>query len=115
MSEQAKGHLESLLRRCASADPEEAVTWEDPLSIELSGKYVNVLFTTGGPHFEVLIELDEEVEGFFEGTAMGGFAIYKDWFEGEACLMSALEAQAILDAIMRDPEDLRTEDEDDDR
>lgn len=114
MSEQAQEHLKRLLERCASTDPDEAVTWDDPLSIELSGKYVNVLFTTGGPHFEVLIELDEEVEGFFEGTAIGGFAVYRNWFEGEACLMSVPDAQAILDAIMRDPEDLRMEDEDDD-
>ena len=103
-----RGHLTSLLERAGSTDPDWALTDESPLSVEVSGKYVNVLFSTGGPHTELTAEYDdaEAAEYWFENVPQGAWFTYMDWGTREDVYISRHDAGTILAAIMRDPEEL---------
>lgn len=103
-----RGHLESLIERAQSTDPDEALTSEAPLSLEVSGKYVNVLFSTGGPHTEFTAEYAdaEEAEYWFENEPRGGWFTYMDWGTREDEYVAGHIAQAIMAGILRDPDEL---------
>ena len=104
----ASEHLAALVARCESTDPDEATTNESPLSLEVQGKYVDVLFTTGGPHFEVQLSYVDagDAEYWFENEPNGGTATYLDWSESDVVRFGRYEAAAIAHAITRDPDEL---------
>lgn len=101
----ARLHLASRVREAESVDPEIAMTYETPLEVTQSGRYVKIVFTTGGPHFEVLLELEDEFE-YYETEASGGFATFLNWNESDVCLIGPYDARTILHAIWREPDDL---------
>ena len=107
--------LDSLLDQARSTDPDWALTNESPLSVERSGKYVNVLFSTGGPHTELLAEYwdDESAEYWFENEPAGAWFTYKDWGTREDLYISPQDAGLIMTAIMRDPEEVGQDGDDD--
>ena len=107
--------LDSLLDQARSTDPDWALTNESPLSVERSGKYVNVLFSTGGPHAELLAEYwdDESAEYWFENEPAGAWFTYKDWGTREDLYISPQDADLIMTAIMRDPEEVGQAGDDD--
>lgn len=100
------GALADLLERAASSDPDEALTNESALSLEVSGKYVNVLFSTGGPHVELTAEYWDAgaAEYWFENEPAGAWFTYKDWGTREDVYIAPREAESIMQAITRDPE-----------
>jgi hypothetical protein len=106
MSE-AREYLRRYVEMAERTD-EEGMTWESALSIERSGKYVEILFCTGGPHFDVLLEFpdDEAGEFFFESEPVGGIAHYGNWFESDYCGISAHDANSLLLGVLRDPDEL---------
>ena len=101
-------HLSSLLERAESTDQDWALTNESPLSVERSGKYVNVLFSTGGPHTEITVEYDDDEAGeyWFENEPQGAWFTYMDWGTREDVYIPRYDAQKIMQAIMRDPSEL---------
>ena len=101
-------HLASLTERAASVDPDWALTNESPLSLEVSGKYVNVLFSTGGPHTELTVEYDdaEAAEYWFENEPQGAWFTYMDWGTREDVYIGRSDAYSIVQAILRDPDEL---------
>ncbi len=103
--------LEYLLARAASTDPDDAITGETPLSVEQSGKYVNVLFSTGGPHTEFLAEYwsEEDAQYWFESVPAGGWFTRKDWGTREDVYVGNLDASRIMDALSRTPDELSAE------
>lgn len=103
-----RGQLASLLERAESTDPDWALTNESPLSLEVSGKYVNVLFSTGGPHTEVTVEYDDDqaAEYWFENDPQGAWFTYMDWGAREDQYIARYQAASIMQAIMRDPDEL---------
>lgn len=106
-----QGHLDSLLERAASIDPDWALTNEAPLSLEVSGKYVNVLFSTGGPHTELTAEYADadDAEYWFENEPQGAWFTFMDWGTREDKYIGRQDAFAIMQAITRDPESLDDE------
>ena len=108
--------LASLLERAESTDPDWALTNETPLSLEVSGKYVNVLFSTGGPHTEITVEYDdaEAAEYWFENDPQGAWFTYMDWGMREDKYMGRRDADSIMQAILRHPDELGEADSDDD-
>ena len=100
--------LAYLMERAESTDPDSALTNESPLSLEVSGKYVNVLFSTGGPHTEFTAEYwdAESAEYWFENEPAGGWFTRKDWGSREDMYISALDAGLIMQAITRDPDEM---------
>ena len=108
--------LASLLEQAESTDPDWALTNETPLSLEVSGKYVNVLFSTGGPHTEFTAEYwdAESAEYWFENEPAGGWFTRKDWGTREDVYVAAYTAELIMQAITRAPETLEEVDADTD-
>lgn len=106
--------LRDLLERAESTDPDEALTNESPLSLEVSGKFVNVLFSTGGPHAELLAEYwdAEDAEYWFENEPMGGWFTRKDWGSREDVYLGAEDAYSIMRAIARNPEEVGADTDD---
>lgn len=100
--------LESLLRRAESTNPDDALTNETPLSLEVSGKYVHVLFSWGGPSTELLAEYAdaEDAEYWFENEPAGAWFTYKDWGTREDVYIGVHGADAIMQAITRDADEL---------
>lgn len=100
--------LAHLMGRATSTDPDDALTFETPLSLEVSGKYVNVLFSTGGPHTELLAEYwdTESAEYWYENEPAGAWFTRKDWGSREDVYISALDAGLIMQAITRDPDEM---------
>lgn len=103
--EKMQGHLSSLLERAESTEEGWALGNEAPLSLEVSGKYVNVLFSTGGPHTELTAEYSdaEEAEYWFENEPQGAWFTFMDWGVREDKYISRHDAYAIMQAITRDP------------
>lgn len=103
--------VKSLTERAESTDPDWALTNETPLAVDVSGKYVNVLFSTGGPHTEITVEYDdaEAAEYWFENDPQGAWVTFKDWGTREDVYVSAYTAAGIMSAIMRDADDLGAE------
>lgn len=87
---------------------EAGLSSDSPLSVEVNGKYVDVLFQTGGPHFEVQFEFEdsEAAEYWFENEPTGAVAHFADWGESDYCGVYADDAATILAGITRDPSDL---------
>ena len=112
--DKARETVKSLLERAESTDPDWALHMETPLGVERSGKYVNVLFSTGGPHTELLAEYwdEESAEYWFENEPAGAWVTYKDWGTREDLYISATDAATIMRALGRDPGELTGEDED---
>ena len=100
--------LASLLEQAESTDPDWALTNESPLSLEVSGKYVNVLFSTGGPHTELTAEYDdaEAAEYWFESDPQGAWFTRMDWGTREDQYIPRYQAATIMQAIMRDRDEL---------
>lgn len=100
--------LANLLGRAENVFADEGMTGEDALSVEVNGKYVDVLFTTGGPHIEVQLEFwdSEAGEYWFENEPRGGRLTYMDWGEREDLAISAHDAFKLQAALMRDPEQM---------
>lgn len=103
-----------LVERAQSTNPDTALTNESPLSLEVSGKYVNVLFTTGGPHLEITVEYAdaEEAELWFEEEPRGAWVTFMDWGVREDVYIGPSRAGEIMRALVRDPEELEEGDED---
>lgn len=103
--------VKSLTERAESTDPDWALTNESPLAVEVSGKYVNVLFSTGGPHTEITVEYDdaEAAEYWFENDPQGAWVTFKDWGTREDVYVAPYVAGPIMAAITRDPESLDAE------
>lgn len=97
-----------LVERARSADPDDALHSQTPLSLEVSGKYVEVLFTTGGPHLEITVEYadSEGAELWFEEEPRGAWVTYMDWGTREDYRIGGSEAGEIMRALMRDWEEL---------
>lgn len=113
-NEKAQTALKRLLERAESTDRDEAMTIEDPLDIEVNGKYVDVLFSTGGPHIEVQLEFERGSDGdyWFENAPERGRLKYVDWFEEPTYAhLNSEEAWLIQSAILRDPDDPMFEDD----
>lgn len=112
----AYADLASLLDRAESNDPDWALTNEAPLDLDVRERYVYVLFTTGGPHTEILVEYDdaEAAEYWFENEPRVAVLTHMDWGTRADVSMSAHDAGKIMQAIMRDPSELDTDDDDDD-
>lgn len=110
-----RDHASSLLQRAASTDPDDALTSESPLSLEVSGKYVNVLFSTGGPHTEMTAEYEDadSAEYWYEVSPVGAWFTYMDWGVREDMWLGAGHTELLMVAIMRDPENLTGEEDDD--
>lgn len=100
--------LQGLLERAQSIDPDDALTSESPLSLEVSGKFVHVLFSWGGPSTELLAEYGdaEEAECWFENEPAGAWFTRKDWGTREDQYIGPEDADAIMQAITRDPAEL---------
>lgn len=92
----------------AADETENGLSWESPLSVETNGKYVDVLFQTGGPHFDVQFEYDdaEAAEFWYENEPTGAVAHFADWGESDWCGVNADDAGRLVDAINRDPSTL---------
>jgi hypothetical protein len=114
--EKMAASLASLLERAESTDPDWALTNETPLSLEVSGKYVNVLFSTGGPHTELTAEYAdaEDAEYWFENTPQGAWFTRMDWGTREDKYIGPHDAGSIMQAITRDTEGLEEVDADTD-
>lgn len=108
--------LADLLERAKSTDPDDALTTETPLSLEVSGKYVNVLFSTGGPHTEFTAEYwdTESAEYWLENEPAGGWFTRKDWGSREDVYVAKYTAELIMQAITRDPDEMQEADDTDD-
>ena len=106
--------LARLIERAESTDPDEALTNESPLSVEQSGKYVNVLFSTGGPHTEITVEYtdEESAQLWFENEPVGAWFTRMDWGSREDVYFDRLDAYEIMQAITRDPDSLDEEGDD---
>ena len=106
----ARQDADHLRKRAESTDLDSALTNESPLSLEVSGKYVNVLFSTGGPHTEILAEYSdaEEAEYWYENEPQGAWVTHMDWGTREDVYVGPSDAYAIMQAIMRDPDELET-------
>lgn len=107
----SKAHeaLKRLLERAESRIVEEGMTHEDPLSIEVNGRYVNIVFTTGGPHIEVQLDFGYEGGGdyWFEEAPERGRLEHVEWFqEPEVAYFGSEDAWLIQSGILRDPDDL---------
>jgi hypothetical protein len=109
----AQEALARLLQRAESTVAGEGMTYEDPLSIEVNGRYVDILFTTGGPHIEIQLDFGYECGGayWFEQAPERGRLDYMDWGKHEVAYLGSEEAWLIQSAIFRDPDDLEEEDE----
>ena len=105
---QGPAELASLVERAESTDPDWALTDESPLSLEVSGKYVNVLFSTGGPHTEILVEYEdaEAAEYWFENEPRVAIFTFMDWGTREDVTVSKWDAEKIMSAIVRDADEL---------
>lgn len=105
--------LADLLARAESTDQDDALTNESPLSLEVSGKFVNVLFSTGGPHTELLAEYwsAEDAEYWFENEPAGAWFTRKDWGTREDVYISSHDAEKIMQAITRDPDEMGGEEQ----
>lgn len=105
---QVERDAEWLVERANSTDPDTALTGESPLSLEVSGKYVNVLFSTGGPHLEMLTEYidSEDAELWFEQEPRGAWVTFMDWGVREDVYIGPARAGEIMRALARDPEEL---------
>lgn len=103
----------TLTERAESTDPDWALTNESPLSLEVSGKYVNVLFSTGGPHTKITVEYDdaEAAEYWFENDPQGAWVTFMDWGTREDKYIGRYEVAGIMQAITRDPSELDSDDE----
>lgn len=103
--------LASLLEQAESTDPDWALTNEILHEVEVSGKYVNVLFSTGGPHTEFTAEYwdAEAAEYWFENEPAGGWFTRKDWGTREDVYIGAHDAAAIMQAITRDADELEAD------
>lgn len=114
--DQMRAALRDLMERATSTDPDDALTFETPLSLEVSGKYVNVLFSTGGPHTELLAEYwdAESAEQWYDSEPAGAWFTRKDWGSREDVYVSALDAGLIMQAITRDPDEMQEVDADTD-
>ena len=101
---------ETLARYVAYAHDtsENGLTDESPLSVEVNGRYVDILFQTGGPHFDVQLTFDDAAaaEYWFENEPSGGVAHYADWGESAYEGMTRDEASAILAGITRSSEEM---------
>lgn len=103
----ASASLASLLEQARSTDADYAMTNESPLSFERHGKYVEILFSTGGPHVEILVEYaDADDAEYGEGAPRGGWLTYMGWGTREDLRFSGDDAAAIMLAVQRSPEDL---------
>lgn len=114
---QGPAQLASLIERAESTDSDWALTNESPLSLEVSGKFVCVLFSTGGPHTEILVEYEdaEAAEYWFENDPRVAIFTFLDWGTREDVTVSKWDAEKIMAAIMRDSDALaEDEDEEDD-
>lgn len=100
--------LTSLLKQAESTDPDDALTTESPLSLEVSGKYVHVLFSWGGPSTEFLAEFEDEqdAEYWFENPPRGGWFTRMDWGTREDVWVGSDDAERIMFAITRNPDEL---------
>lgn len=103
----AREHLKHMVER-AEDRTEEGLTWESALSIERSGKFVEILFMTGGPHFEVILEFEDDEAGeyWFENAPVGGIAKYLDWGTSDYCGIGSEDAWLLQCGVLRDPDDL---------
>lgn len=102
------GELASLVERATSTDPDSALTGESVLDLQVHGKYVYVLFSTGGPHTEILVEYAdaEEAEFWIENEPRVAIFTFMDWGTREDVTVSNLDADAIMSAIGRNQDDL---------
>jgi hypothetical protein len=100
--------FESYLRDAESDDPENAMCDENALDVEVSGKFVTVLFCTGGPHFELLFEYEDapSAEGWYEYSPQWAIAIYRNWGVADTRAVSAADARTIVNALERTRDDL---------
>jgi hypothetical protein len=110
----AREFLDRYIERAEDTGP-EGLTSDDPLSVEINGKYVDILFCTGGPHFEVQVDMGDAESGeyWFENEPVGGVAHYANWGEADWCGFGSRDANLLILAILRDPDELdHDEDED---
>jgi hypothetical protein len=104
----AREYLDRYVERAENTWADEGLTGEDALHFERSGKFVEILFCTGGPHFDVLLEFadDEAGEYWFENEPVGGIAHYANWFVGDYCGIRPEEAWLLQSAMLREHDDL---------
>lgn len=107
MSE-ATAALASLLERAENIWAGEGMTSSDPLSVEVNGKYVDILFSTGGPHVEIQFVFDDAEAGeyWFENEVRYGRLTYMDWGTREEIFVTGEQAWLIQSGLMRDEDDL---------
>lgn len=100
--------LASLLEQAHSTDPDYALTGESALSLDVSGKYVDVLFSTGGPHTEITVEYaDADEAGYwFEYEPVGGWFTRMDWGTRDDVWVGQEDATTIMRAVARTPDEL---------